>query len=759
MSTTSKSNYRGITIRVAVPSPLRRVFDYLPPAATPEDIVASSTDVPPDALRPGIRVRVPFGNRKLIGIVVEVTKGSSLTRSKLKPVIAILDQEPLFSDSVFTILLWAANYYQHPLGEVFATAMPAKLRNGIQLKQDQQVWTVVESPPEEKLRSLARAFKQKALFEFVASEKQVSRTQCQQAGFSSQLLKQLLAKNLIQAQLVPAVAAKPFAAVSSSASSKLSLNEEQQAAVTAIGEKLDRYFCFLLDGVTGSGKTEVYMQIMQTQLSRGKQCLVLVPEIGLTPQTISRFEKRFSCPVVSLHSGLNESERLQAWSMARDGSAGIIIGTRSSIFTPMATPGLIIVDEEHDSSFKQQDGFRYSARDLAVIRAREEKICVVLGSATPSLESLHNANNNKFQHLILGKRAGASVARNSMTVIDVANEALHEGFSEQLLYKIGSHIKNGNQVLVFINRRGFAPILTCQSCGWIAECENCIAQFTVHANPSSLRCHHCGSFKQLPRFCQNCKSKELNTIGLGTQKIESFLKLQFSATPILRIDRDSTRRKNSLEKMLQQINQGDPCILLGTQMLAKGHHFPNITLVAIVDADAGLFSADFRGQEHMAQTIVQVAGRAGRAERAGEVVIQSRHSAHATLQTLSTSSYGEFARLQLREREQAAMPPYAHLCLLRAEATDMKIAINFLDKIAALSDQLCLQGKLPVDRFGPIPAPMEKRAGRFRVHLTLRSKNRAALQSLLSQLCGQLETMKYPSKLRLSIDVDPQDLT
>lgn len=767
MPTTSKSNYRGLTIRVAVPSPLRRVFDYLPPATIPtsdsdtiaNDITVSSRGASADALKPGIRVRVPFGNRKLIGIVIEVAKGSTFTSSKLKPVIAILDQEPIFSDSVFKLLRWAANYYQHPLGEVFSTAMPGKLRSGNPLKQGQQVWTIVGSPPEEELKSLARAFKQKALFEFLASEKQASRSQCQLAGFSSQLLKQLAAKNLIQELLIPAVAATPFEAVNSSVSSELTLNDEQQSAVKAIRKKLDRYSCFLLDGVTGSGKTEVYMQIMQTQLSQGKQCLVMVPEIGLTPQTIARFEKRFSCPVVTLHSGLNESERLQAWNMARDGSAGIIIGTRSAIFTPMAAPGLIIVDEEHDSSFKQQDGFRYSARDLAVVRAREENICVVLGSATPSLESLHNANGNKFHRLNLGKRAGASVARNSMTVIDVANEALHEGFSEQLLYKIGHHIKNGNQVLVFINRRGFAPILSCQSCGWIAECENCIAQFTVHANPSSLRCHHCGASKQLPRFCQNCKSKDLSTIGIGTQRVEAFLKEQFSGTAVLRIDRDSTRRKSSLEKMLQQINQGDPCILLGTQMLAKGHHFPNITLVAIVDADAGLFSADFRGQEHMAQTIVQVAGRAGRAKRAGEVLIQSRHSAHATLQTLSTSSYAEFAQLQLNERENASMPPFSHLCLLRAEAADLENAIRFLDKIAAITDSLCQQGKLPVDRLGPMPAPMEKRAGKFRVHLILKSKNRAVLQSLLSQLCVQLESVKYPAKLRFSIDVDPQDLT
>ena len=501
------------------------------------------------------------------------------------------------------------------------------------------------------------------------------------------------------------------------------------------------------------------MQVMQAQLARGRQCLVLVPEIGLTPQTISRFEQRFSCAVVSLHSGLNESERLRAWTMARDGSAGIIIGTRSAVFTPMAAPGLIIVDEEHDSSFKQQDGFRYSARDLALIRAREENICVVLGSATPSLESLHNAYSKKFKHLSLGKRAGATAARNSMSVIDIASETLNEGFSEQLLFRIGKHIKSGNQVLVFINRRGFAPILSCQDCGWIAECENCVAQFTVHANPPSLRCHHCGTFNQLPRFCQKCKSKALSTIGIGTQRIEAFLKKQFSGTEVLRIDRDSTRRKASLEKMLEQINRGDPCILLGTQMLAKGHHFPNITLVAIMDADGGLFSADFRGQEHMAQTIVQVAGRAGRAERPGEVLIQSRHSAHATLQTLSTGSYAEFAQLHLKEREDASMPPFAHLCLLRCEAADLKIAIKFMDKITGIADSLCQQGKLPVSSLGPIPAPMEKRAGRFRVHLLLKSKNRGALQSLLGQLCAHLENIKHPPKLRLSIDVDPQDLT
>ncbi|PCJ25909.1 MAG: primosomal protein N' [SAR86 cluster bacterium] len=762
MPNNQNSKYHGLVFRVAVPSPLRRVFDYLPPVIDGDQhsssLPSSDTEFSSSKVQPGVRVRVSFGNRKLIGIVVAIGADSSLDKKKLKPVIEILDQKPLFTPGVFKILLWAANYYQHSLGEVFATALPRKLRVGHTQKQGQQVWTVQGSPTEKEISSLSRAIKQKALFELIETKGKLSRAQCQDAGFSPVLLTRLTEKKLIRSQLIPAEAAKPFELLNDR-DSELTLNDNQLAAVTSITEKLDTFSCFLLDGVTGSGKTEVYMQVMRKQLALGKQCLVLVPEIGLTPQTIARFEERFDCPVVSLHSGLNESERLNAWNCSRDGSAGIIIGTRSAVFTPMAAPGLIIIDEEHDSSFKQQDSFRYSARDIAVVRAREENICVVLGSATPSLESLHNANSNKFIHLKLPQRTGKVTTSNSMEVIDVANETLREGFSEQLLYKIQRHIENKNQVLVFINRRGFAPILNCQSCGWIAECENCIAQFTVHANPSSLRCHHCGAFKQLPRYCQNCKSKDLNTIGVGTQRVEAFLNKQFPDTTILRIDRDSTRRKSSLAKMLERINQGDPCILLGTQMLAKGHHFPNITLVAILDADAGLFSADFRGQEHMAQTIVQVAGRAGRAERAGEVLIQSRHSAHTTLQSLITGTYAEFAETQLKERQNAAMPPFHHLCLLRAESPNLEIPLHFLDKVATIVDKLCHQAKLPVERLGPIPAPMEKRAGRFRIHLILKSRSRGALQTLLTQLCEQLDNLKFPAKLRLSIDVDPQDMT
>ena len=746
MSVEAKAKYRGKVLHVAVPSPLRRVFDYLP--------LPQQQTLPEP--RVGIRVRVSFGQQQLIGIVVAVVNSSTLEKEKLKPILASLDSEPLLNDAVFKLLLWAANYYQHPLGEVFAAALPAKLRNGIPLRETSKFWTASESSTEEE-NSLSRAVKQKALLSFIRSAGEVTESKLREAGFSKQPLAQLLQKNLIEEHSQTKAAAAPFEPLETESNFDIELNEEQLIAVTTISKALDQYKCFLLDGITGSGKTEVYMRIMQEQLSKGLQCLVLVPEIGLTPQTIARFRQRFKCAVVSLHSGLNETERMTAWSQARDGSAGIVIGTRSAIFTPLAKPGLIVIDEEHDSSFKQQDGFRYSARDLAVSRARQEGICIVLGSATPSLESLHNARSNKFVHLHLTQRTGIDQS-SKMEVIDVSRETMCDGFSEQLLYRIRKHIQQRNQVLVFINRRGFAPILNCQTCGWICECENCIAQFTVHANPPSIRCHHCGAAARLPRSCPSCKSKDLNTMGIGTQRIETFLQKQFTDTPVIRIDRDSTRRKNSLEKMLEEINKGDPCILLGTQMLAKGHHFPNITLVAILDADSGLFSADFRGQEHMGQTIVQVAGRAGRADRPGEVIIQSRHASHETLQSLANKTYAEFSESQLKERMAAQLPPFSHLCLLKAEASEMQPALQFLDGIAQFCQSFSAHNSLPIEQLGPLPAPMEKRAGKYRVQLLLKTDKRGNLQALLSSLCAELESMKLPRSVRFSIDVDPQDL-
>lgn len=761
MSTSKKAVYRGLVLQVAVPSPLYRSFDYLPAIYTSTDSASTEQRIKLNLdSKPGIRLLVPFGNRKLVGILTGVAKRSALSKDKLKSVLAVLDTEPVFTDAVFKTLLWAASYYQHPIGEVLASALPLRMRSANKWQQQETFWNVANCISEENLDSLKRASRQKALFEFVAEEGEVSRDQCLAAGYNRALISQLQKKNLLtkHSRAVSTEFTKcGFDPISSEPATTLQLNADQHHAVRKITAGLGKFSCYLLDGVTGSGKTEVYMRAMQEVLCAGKQCLVLVPEIGLTPQAVARFKLRFSCPVVALHSGLNDTERVTAWEQARRGNAGIIIGTRSAVFTPMSKPGLIIIDEEHDPSFKQQDGFRYSARDLAVMRAREEKISIILGSATPSMESLQNVRTNKFIQLRLRERAGEARPA-AMELIDISNAALDEGFSEQLLYRIQKHIDDKNQVLVFINRRGFAPVLNCQNCGWVAKCENCVAQYTVHAKPPAIRCHHCGASRQLPRYCASCHSTKLATFGIGTQKIEAFLNRKFPHLPVLRIDRDSTRNKNRLADLLKQVHTGEPCILLGTQMLAKGHHFPGITLVAILDADAGLFSADFRGQEHMAQTIIQVAGRAGRAERAGEVLIQSRHTSHATLQTLSRASYAEFAESLFAERKEADMPPFAHLCLIRAEATELKDPISYLRQVAAITAKLCTEHELAANWLGPIPAPMEKRAGKYRMQLLLKSKTRPVMQNLLKRLTPAMAALKHTRHLRWSIDVDPQDL-
>lgn len=746
MHTISDLNYKGTVLRVAVPSPLRRYFDYLPPQ-----------HVDLGGVRTGIRVLVPFGKRQLVGVLVELATESNLPRSRLKAAIEILDREPLYSLPMQRVLNWASHYYQCPPGEVYATALPAKLRSPKTRKIQPKYWKQSEFPNTEALELLGRAPQQKRLYELIGTGECPTTEQCIVAGFSLQLLRELERKRLI-AEQDQHLAATPFDSASEVNVASFTLTQAQVLALNTIESYLDGFACFLVDGVTGSGKTEVYMRAMQTQLAKGNQCLVLVPEIGLTPQTVMHFEKRFRVPVVTLHSGLNDSERLNAWNAAQDGQAGIIIGTRSAIFTPMAKPGLIVVDEEHDSSFKQQDGFRYSARDLALVRGREEKICVILGSATPSMESIQNAKSGKFYHLQLKDRAGKAGTA-TIEIIDIATARLHEGFSELLLYKIEKHLQMGNQVLVFINRRGFAPVLNCTSCGWTAECDNCAAQLTIHSKPPAMRCHHCGAVKHLPVNCPICKLKSLTTVGIGTQKIEKFLQERFQETKVLRIDRDSVRNKSQMQEKFAQVHKGEACILLGTQMLAKGHHFPKITLVAILDADAGLFSADFRGQEQMAQTIIQVAGRAGRADKPGEVLIQSRHAGHAVLQSLVNGDYSAFSNLLLKERKQTGMPPFSYLALVRAESKDVQQPPVYLQKVRShVEDMLSSQGSPSLFLLGPIPAPMEKRAGRYRWQLLLRGSNRSAMQGLMADLCHFLENTKTPSHLRWSVDIDPLDL-
>lgn len=749
-STQGSDTQPAVILRLAVPSPLRRFFDYLPPLGLSRQQVL---DLPP-----GVRIRVPFGARQLIGVLISIESESTVALSKLRRAEEILDAVSLLPKSLMDIYLWAAQYYQHPPGDVFQTMLPALLRQGQPaVTAGIKIWRLsADAPPAE---TFTRAARQREIVEFLAEHGELDRESIVEFGISTSALRSLQKAGIVQTmerQRQLGTSLRP--ASSDNREAHLDLNDEQRAAVVAITHNLDAYRAYLLDGVTGSGKTEVYLQAIAAVLERGKQALVLVPEISLTPQTISRFRHRFRCGIAVIHSGLTDNERLQAWLQAREGTAEIIIGTRSALFTPLARPGLIIIDEEHDNSFKQQDGFRYSARDLAIVRAHSENIGIVLGSATPSLETLHNALTGRYEHLRLTERAGAA-GTPTLRLLDTTHEVLHDGFSRSLLEQIRVHLERGNQVLVFINRRGFAPTLQCADCGWIAECTRCDARLTLHKTPPHLRCHHCDARRKVDRHCPLCKSKHLQALGLGTERSEGLLASQFPETRVLRVDRDTTRRKNQLDALLNEVHRGDPCILIGTQMLAKGHHFPTVTLVAVLDADAGLFSADFRGQEHMAQLLMQVAGRSGRAGQPGEVLIQTRHANHNTLQTLIHHGYDMFARTILAERQAAMMPPFSHLALLRAEATDFRAPELFLEHARNnAANLLATQTDMPVMMMGPLPAPMEKRAGKFRAQLLLQSPQRPALQWLLTQLCPQLEALKEARNVRWSIDVDPQDM-
>ncbi len=728
--------------QVAIPTPLRKLFDYL----VPESLQASIGE--------GVRVQVPFGRRQVVGIVVATSNYSEIPAIKLKYVAKLLDDESLFQSSLFQTLLWAASYYQHPIGEVLHTALPSKLRRGEPAHQLQthfklQAQIVLENA----LQTLKRAPRQQALLQTIANAGTMSASHIKERGFDQALIKKLIEQDFIAVEeTLPDQRNQPNPGISSQRD-EIELNVSQQDALASI-RTAQGFCCFLLYGVTGSGKTEVYMRAMETHLRADKQCLVLVPEIGLTPQTVTRFRARFSCSVVSLHSGLTDAERLQAWREANSGQARIIIGTRSAVFTPMSAPGLIIIDEEHDASFKQHDGFRYSARDVAIKRAQSEDITIILGSATPSLESLNNARDNKYRLLQLPERAGGA-QQPPLSVLDIAEAPLEQGFSEQLLIKIETHLQAGNQVLVFINRRGYAPTLQCNACSWVSECVNCFAQLTVHSQPPSLRCHHCESVLPLPSHCPNCQSTELYTLGAGTQKLEQFLSARFNSTPVIRIDRDSTRSKKRLHELLDNIHRGQPAILLGTQMLAKGHHFPAVTLVAILDADIGLFSADFRGQEQMAQTIVQVAGRAGRADKPGEVIIQSRHASHPALSSLAAMNYADYARQLSEERQNSQMPPFAHLALINAEAPKRASTEQLVKSIADIAARIRPN---QLETIGPVPAPMEKRAGRYRMQILFKSNKRSMLQQFLQQLCSEIDGLKVPAQARWNLDVDPLDL-
>lgn len=741
LSTKDKPKQAGAPVlRIAIPAPLFTHFDYLVP---PE--LASHK------LLPGCRVRVPFGRRSLVGIIVDQAQDSHLPRSRLKNIEAVLDTNPVIQVDILALLNWAASYYLHPVGEVISAALPAALREGKPVEpRPVSFWQATKTAHSLDPETLKRAPRQQQVLSLLLKNS----TGLDEGQLNSRLSNWRPAlQELCNKALVTRLEKPCLEATTGTPEQGPALNPEQHIAVQAIEQDLERHVIHLLHGVTGSGKTEVYLTISQQMIEQGKQVLVLVPEISLTPQLTERFQRRFKVPVAILHSGLNDQQRLCAWHAASTGHAGLIIGTRSAIFTPMPHLGLIIVDEEHDGSYKQQDSFSYNARDLALVRGLKKNIPVVLGSATPSLESLHNVDRLRYQIHRLQQRA-----RNNTTtrleLLDLRNQVMHEGLSESLLRKIEFHLNNNGQVLLFINRRGFSPLLMCHECGWTTHCRHCDAHMTFHKHRKQLHCHHCGAESPAPTHCGECHGEQLIAIGSGTERIETFLTSRFPDIGVNRIDRDTTRKKGSLEDKLQQVHRGDSHILVGTQMLAKGHDFPNVTLVGILDTDQALYSADFRAPEHLAQLITQVAGRAGRADKPGEVMIQTHHPEHPLLQTLLHQGYEKFARAALAERNLAGLPPYKHLVMIRCSAIKKEQGQAFM-KTAA--DLLQHNNVANIEVFGPVPAPMEKRAGRFRTQIMLQSKNRKELHQLLRLCIPQIQQFKNARQVRWSIDIDPYD--
>ena len=726
-------------LRVALPVPLPRLFDYLPPPGLEASAVAV-----------GARLRVPFGQREVCGLVVG--HGLAEPGVELRAALVAPDGAPLLQGELLASLRWLAAYLHAPLGEVLAAALPAALRRGEPLPDITRHGWVLNEAGRTALAAM-RAGKPKALAGLLVDVRDEDWLDATSPGWRTPL-RALRERGLVERVAETGSGSLPRGSGPDPVPSAFSPNTEQQVAIDAI-RSAEGFAPFLLDGVTGSGKTEVYLQAIADCLARGRQALVLVPEIGLTPQALARFRARLGVPVHALHSGLTDSERAATWLAAASGQARVIVGTRSAVFVPLPEAGLIVVDEEHDGSYKQFDGIRYHARDFAIVRARALAVPVVLGSATPSLETLHNAQSGRYALLRLRRRAG-DARPPQVRVLDVRKRPLHAGLSEESLAAIRAALDAGGQVLVFRNRRGYAPVLLCHDCGWSAHCPRCSTPerptaMTVHAHGKRLQCHHCGHRRPSPPACPDCASLALQPQGNGTERIEAELQARFDAVPVIRIDRGSTGQRDGLQKHLDALGNR-PGILIGTQMLAKGHDLGNLVLVVVVGIDEGLFSADFRSGEKLAQLLIQVAGRAGRADRPGTVLLQTHHPEHPLLQTLVAGGYHAFADGELALREAAGFPPFAHLALLRAEAKRAELPLQFLQLAKTLLDGSA------IEVHGPLPAPMPRRAGFVRSQLLLAAPARAALHAALDVAVPALYAAPDARRVRWSLDVDPLDL-
>jgi primosomal protein N' (replication factor Y) len=718
-------------LRVALPVPLPTLFDYLPPAA--------------GEAQAGSRVLVPFGRGKAVGVVVETDAEPAVGGSRLKRVLRLLDDAPLLDAELMKTLAWAADYWLGAPGEAYANALPLALREDKPLPDTHEETWALSVAGRSALDAGSRKGGSRRLLETLAAAPLSAAALHERLPDWRSAARRLAPTGLIE-RVRQAVDAVPQPAVEPPA-----LSPEQQQAVDVVAADLGGFQPFLLDGVTGSGKTEVYLALMERVIAEGKQALLLVPEIGLAPQTVRRVRERLGVPVEVLHSNLSEGDRARAWLRARSGEARVILGTRSAVFTPLPRAGLIVVDEEHDTAYKQQEGFRYHARDLALLRGRALGVPVLLGSATPSLESLANVEAGRYRALHLRARPGA-IRPPLVQIVDMRAQRLAHGLSPTLLGAVGETVARGEQVLVFRNRRGYAPVLLCHQCGWHAECPRCEHPLTLHAGRRQLICHHCDYHARVPEQCPACNAPDLKPQGQGTERLEEALAAQFPDVPVLRIDRETTRRRDAFESVLDRLREEGPAILVGTQMLAKGHDLPNLTLVAIVGVDEGLHSVDFRAGERLAQLTVQVAGRAGRAAKPGRVILQTHHPDHALLRQLLAQGYGAAAKELLAERQMLQLPPYHHQVLLRADAHQREHVDAFLREA---------HGSLHGDGLqiaGPMPAPMPLRAGRHRGQLLIEGPSRAALHAALRPWSRALSALPSARRVRWSLDVDPVDL-
>ncbi len=726
-------------INVALPIPLRERFTY--------------RYALPTSPHAGARVKVPFGGRIMIGVIIGTSNTSDIPANKIKDTLETLDDCPSLTEELLTLCQWGADYYQHPIGEVISAALPQRLREGLPPEKN----THYEHTQEGKglpLEALKRAKKQQEIHQYLLKYRHITTPQFAEQNFSKQALKTLIDKKLIQLCEIDEPELLAQSCDTQTKEQPLLLNSEQRDAFNAI--LYHRFQCYLLQGATGSGKTEVYLQVIARVLQAGQQALVLIPEIGLSPQTLGRFKKRFSVPIVELHSNIAEGERAKNWLQAKNGQAQIVIGTRLASLTPFKNLGIIIIDEEHDRSYKQQDGFKYSARDLSVYRAHTLNIPIILGSATPSLESLHNANTAKYKKLIINSRAG-NAKPPTFQLIDQKQQKLQSGLTSTAIEALESTIQKDEQALIFVNRRGYAPALLCHSCGWNAICQSCDSRMTLHQSPPHLLCHYCERKRSIPHNCPNCGDNNLQTAGYGTEQIEETLNRLFPHIEIIRIDRDTTKGKKSLTSKLQKAEKNNACIFIGTQMLAKGHHLPNLTLVVIPDADQGLMSSDFRGLENMGQLITQVAGRAGREEKAGRVLIQSHTPDHPLLHTLINSGYSLFSEQLLTLRKQSKLPPYENMTLFRAESKRANNCKDFLQIILQILNKNS-EYSAEIRVAGPFPSLQEKINDRYRYNLNITGASRKTLKKAVTEIIQGLDQHALSKRVRWSIIMDPQSL-